>query len=284
MKIKTSTIMWLTAGIIGSWFMGITAVSLGLGSLFPAINLVAQPFVCPGGQMVNHSQNYQVSPVENVTTLTWDCVDSHSGAQTELNPWTINVYAGSFYGLLIMAAALIVFYSYRRWGSSQATEKVKKRLAWIQGISVLVIVVGVTLLNLLPVIRPLGAAPAATTLADATAASLESTYAALTLGRISDFSSTAQPLAAWNGIPILPEAVAGQQVNPGAYAFKVPVAAGTMDTILSDYRDRLTPLGWTLADSRWAGMKFTKDTRVLLVTLEPVADTESWIVTLVYVP
>jgi hypothetical protein len=281
MKISTGTIIWLILGFIWSWFMGITAVSLGVGSLFPAINMVAKPFVCPGGQVEIKSQHYQVSPVEDVTTLTWYCVDIHSGAKTELNPFIINFYAGSFYGVLIMVAVLSIVYCYRRWDPSKETEAVKKRVAWIQSIGVIVIIVGVTLFSLLPLIRSLPAAPKPTTIPDATATSLALTYEALTSKTISDFSSTDKPLADWNGIPIMPKATAGQQANQGAYAFQVPTDSGTIE---SYYRDTLKSLGWNLADSRWQGMQFTKDKSVLLVTLAPAADMESWIVTLVFVP
>jgi hypothetical protein len=293
MKIKTSTIMWLIGGFIWSWFMGITAVSLGLGSVFPAINRVAKPFVCPGGQMVINSQNYTISPVENVTTLTWYCVDNLSGAKTELNPFIINVYAGSFYGLLIFVAVLGILYFYWRWGSSKETEKVKRRVAWIQGTSIILVIVGVTLFNLMPLIRSL--TPESTTIPDATATSLASTYEALTLGKVIDFSSTDKPLADWNGIPIMPQADAGQQVNDGAYEFRVPTEYGLdMEAIESYYKGKLKSLGWTLADSRWAGMKFTRDKSVLLVTIAPTNNIEpsapsqipleSWVVTLVFVP
>ena len=283
MKIKTSTLIWLIAGFIWSWFMGITAVSLGLGSIFPGINRIAQPFVCPDGQMVNNSQNFQVSPVENVTTLTWYCVDNHSGTKTELDPFTINVYAGSFYGLLIAAAGLIILYFYRRWGSSKESEAVKRRVAWIQGIIVIVIIVGVTLFNLMPLIRSL--TPESTTIPEVTATSLASTYEALTLGKTIDFSSTDKPLADWNGIPIMPQAAAGLQVSHGAYEFRVPVTYGLdMEAIESYYSGKLKSLGWSLADSRWAGMKFTKDKSVLLVTLAPTPDAQNWIVTLVFIP
>jgi hypothetical protein len=279
MKINTSTIIWLILGFIWSWFMGITAVSLGLGSVFPAINMVAKLFVCPGGQMVNNAQNYQVSPVENVTTLTWYCVDNHSGAKTELNSFIVNVYAGSIYGLLIIVSVLIIVYFYRRWGSSTETEKVKKRVAWIQGTCIFVIIVAVTLLTLIPLIRVL--TPKSTSTPEATDTSLARTFEALTLGKINDFSSTDKPLADWNGIPIMPEAIAGQQANNGEYAFKVQEDTGTIE---SYYIDKLKSLGWNLADSRWAGMKFTKDKSVLLVTLAPATDMESFIVTLVFVP
>jgi hypothetical protein len=279
MKINTRTIIWFIVGFIWCWFMGITAVSLGLGSLFPAMNTVAKPFVCPGGQMEINPQNYQVSPVENVTTLTWYCVDIHSGAKTELNLFIINFYAGSFYGLLIIVAALIILYLYRRWDPSKETEEVKKRVASIQSISVIVIIVGVTLFSLIPLFRVL--IPESTRIPDATAASLALTYETLASKTTSDFSSTDKPLTDWNGIPIMPEAIAGQQAYNGTYTFKIPVDSGTIE---SYYSNKLKSLGWNLADSRWQGMKFTRDKSVLLVTLAPATDMKSWVVTLVLVP
>ena len=92
-------------------------------------------------------------------------------------------------------------------------------------------------------------------------------------------------LAGMNGIPIMPEAAAGQQVNYGAYEFRVPVEYGLdMEAIESYYRNNLKSLGWNLADSRWAGMKFTKDKSILLFTIAPTPDAQNWIVTLVFVP
>jgi hypothetical protein len=281
MKIKTSTIIWLLVGFIWFWFMGITFVSMGLGSIFPTMNTVAKPFVCPGGQMEINAQNYQVSPVENVTTLTWYCVDEHSSAKTELNSFVINFYAGSFYGLLSWVAVLIAWYFYRRWDPSKATAESKKRAAWIQTISVVIIIVGVTLFSLMPLFRSVTATLESTATPDATATALALTYETLTSKTTSDFSSTDKPLAEWNGIPIMPQAIAGQLVNNGMYAFKVPVDSGTIEDY---YSDKLKSLGWNLADSRWQGMKFTKDRSVLLVTLAPATDMESWIVTLVLIP
>jgi hypothetical protein len=276
MKIKTSTIIWLIVGFIWSLFMGITFVSLGLGSIFPALNTVAQPFVCPGSQMQVRSQNYQVSPVESVTTLTWYCVDEKSGTQTEVNPFTINLYAGSWYGLLIFAALLIIWYFSQRWNPSQETAGSRKRVAWIQAIAVITMIVGVTLFNLMPLFR--SAAPESAPIPDATATSLALTYEALISGAPSDFNSTDKPLANWEGIPIMPQAIAGQQVNQGMYAFKIPVDSGT---IHSFYSDKLKSLGWNLEDDQLLGMKFTKDKSILLVTFAPATDMESWVVTLV---
>jgi hypothetical protein len=55
-------------------------------------------------------------------------------------------------------------------------------------------------------------------------------------------------------------------------------------TIESYYSDKLKSLSWSLADSRWQGLKFTKEKSVLLVTFAPAIDMESWVVTLVLAP
>jgi hypothetical protein len=123
--------------------------------------------------------------------------------------------------------------------------------------------------------------PEPTPIPDATATALAVTYEALTSRTTSEFSSTDKPLADWNGIPVMPQAIAGQQVNKDTYAFKVPVDSGTIE---SYYSEKLKSLGWTLADSRWQGMQFTKDKKVLLVTFAPATDMESWIVTFVLIP
>jgi hypothetical protein len=281
MKIKTSTIIWLIVGFIWSIFMGVTATSIGLGAAFPPLNLVAKPFICPTGQM-----NYQqiVSnplPGTTYTQINWYCVDKRSGQKTELGIFPMGLYAGVIYGLLIFVVVLSAWYFYRRWDPSKATAESKKRVAWIQTIIVIIIIVGVTLFNLMPLFRSLAATPESTPIPNATATSLALTYKALISGTPSDFSSPDKPLANWNGIPIMPRAISGQQVNKGMYTFKVPVDSGT---ILSFYSDTLKSLGWNLEDNQLLGMKFTKDKSALLVTLAPATDMESWIVTLVFVP
>ena len=276
MKIKRSTIIWLIVGFIWSIFMGITFVSTGLGAYFPTLNMIAKPFVCPDGQTDVSSQNYQVSPVENVTTLTWYCVDGQTGTKTEINPLIINLYAGPFYGVLIFAAGLIIWYFLRRRKPAKETAESKKRTVWIQVIAFIVLFAGVTLFNLMPLFRL--TTTDSTPTPDATTVALALAYQTLTSGKPSDFSSTDKPLANWNGIPIMPKAIAGQQVNTDKYIFKVPVDSGAIETF---YSDTLKSLGWKLEDTRWLGMKFTKDKSTLLVTLAPATDMESWVVTFV---
>ena len=87
--------------------MGVTAISIGVGAIFPAMNLISKPFVCPSGKMETNSQYYQVSPVESVTTLTWYCVDSTTGDKTELGLFPMSLYSGLIYGLLLFAVIFV---------------------------------------------------------------------------------------------------------------------------------------------------------------------------------
>jgi hypothetical protein len=67
MKFKTSILLWT---FLWCWFMGVTAISIGFGALFPSMNLVAKPFVCPGGRMDLTKEVYNPYPGNTITTLT----------------------------------------------------------------------------------------------------------------------------------------------------------------------------------------------------------------------
>jgi hypothetical protein len=123
--------------------------------------------------------------------------------------------------------------------------------------------------------------PEPTLVADATATSLALTYKSLISGTPSDFNATDKPLANWNNIPIMPEAIAGQQINKNRYTFKVSVDTGKIHAF---YSETLKSLGWNIEDDQFLGMKFTKDKNILLVTLAPATNMQNWIVTLVSVP
>jgi len=281
MKIKANTIIWLIVGFLWSIFMGVTAVSIGLGALFPSLNYIAKPFVCPTGQMVLEENVSNPLPGTTYTILHWYCIDAQSGAKTELNPFTMNLYAGPIYGVLIFVIGLGIWYFYSRWDPATATAEAKKRVAWIQTAVVIVIVVGITLINLVPFIRSMTVTPVPTSKPDATATALAQTFQALTSGTPVAFDSTEKPLANWKGVPIMPQAMAGQQVDQDRYTFKVPVDSGT---ITDFYKNALKPLGWNLEDDEWLGTQFTKDKNRLLVTLAPATDMQSWVVTLVLIP
>ena len=269
MKINPRTFIW---PVVFIWFifMGVTAVSYGLGALYPPLNKIATPFVCPNGKMSVEEITSNPMPGTTITQIYWVCVDGKSGVPTKMADAPIHLYAGAFYGLLMFVAALMLWYLYNRW------------IAWARTLNKINFVVGIILLiliTLIPLFRSV--IPASTPIPDSTATALELTYETLTSKTTSDFNSTGKPLADWNGIPIMPEAIAGEQTGKDMYTFKIPVNSGTIE---SYYRDKLKSLGWSLADSRWQGMQFTKDKRVLLVTLAPAADLESWGVTLFLAP
>jgi hypothetical protein len=51
-KVKRSALMLgILVELIFSIVMGVTAGARGLGSLYPQLNLVARPFLCPDRQM-----------------------------------------------------------------------------------------------------------------------------------------------------------------------------------------------------------------------------------------
>lgn len=279
MKLSAGTIGFHIAAFIWSIFMGVTAVSIGLGADYPPLNLIAKPIVCPNGQMTFNGSTSNPLPGTTITQYGWYCVDSRTETSAPIDIFSIALAAGPIYGLLIEVLILIAVFLYSRWNPSTASPEARKRMGWIQGGIVGVIIVGITLFNLYPLFRSL--TPVSTSAPDSTATSVALTFQALTAGTPSAFSSTDKPLSSWNDIPIMPQATAGQQVNPTTYAFRVPVDSGTVESF---YSSTLKSQGWNLQDSRWLGMKFTKDKNTVLVTLAPAVDLQSWIVTLVLVP
>jgi len=80
---------------------------------------------------------------------------------------------------------------------------------------------------------------------------------------------TGQPVKAWNDIPIMPQATAGQEFNKSTYSFKVPAAAADVQTF---YSDQLKTLGWSSAMSALGGgqgglMIFSKGDKALTITI-----------------
>jgi hypothetical protein len=120
-KVKTSTlIIGLTVGFIFSIFLGITAGSMGLGSRFPGLNLIAAPFLCPGGKM-SYTQHVTEIGTATYWTADWFCVEGGSGAKADLDPNKVHVVVGSFYGLLIFLMLLGLTHLY--WNSSMGPAK-----------------------------------------------------------------------------------------------------------------------------------------------------------------
>lgn len=88
-------------------FMGVTAISIGLGAAFPAINTIAKPFVCPDGVLESDQQIYRPYPGKTVTTRTWFCT-SASGGKVALSAFPMSLYAGLIYGVLMFVILLVL--------------------------------------------------------------------------------------------------------------------------------------------------------------------------------
>ena len=109
MKITTGTIGLGIAVFVWSIFMGITAISIGIGALYPPANMIAKPFVCLNGQLTYEQHVSKPLPGTTYTTTTWYCVDARSGARTQLDIFPMSLYAGVIYGLLLFVLLVIIW-------------------------------------------------------------------------------------------------------------------------------------------------------------------------------
>ncbi len=80
------------------------------------------------------------------------------------------------------------------------------------------------------------------------------------------------PVSAWNGIPVMTQATAGQEFSKSTYSYRVSgVAAQDVQTF---YNDKLKAAGWGSPFSAQGGstgglMLFTKESQVLSITITP---------------
>jgi hypothetical protein len=275
MKFNRIALFWI---FVWSIFMGITAISIGFGALFPSMNRITKPLVCPRGEMELETQVYRPYPGSTITTLTWYCVDQE-GVKTELGLFPMSLYAGVFYGLLLFAAIVIGWVLYQKWESMPKSPEMQKFGTRVQQGLIIVFIAGIILLGLLPLFRSVPSDSTPTP--NATATSIALRLNELSSGQPVAFTSTEKPLDTWNNIPIMPEAIAGQAEDIYHYSFRVASDSGAIESF---YREGLKSLGWDLVNSKWLGMQFTKENRTLLVTTAPHEDLQSWVVTLVLIP
>jgi hypothetical protein len=119
--------------LIWCLFMGVTAIAIGFGAVFPSMNKIAKPFVCPRGDMQVESQNYYPSPGTTVTTRTWYCVDAVSGEKQELGIFPMALYAGLIYGLLLfIVVCLFMFISSNRSPGEAGETRLEKANAALE--------------------------------------------------------------------------------------------------------------------------------------------------------
>jgi len=116
MKFNTSALIWT---FLWSLFMGVTAIAIGFGALFPSMNLISKPFVCPNGKMDHVDQVYNPYPGTTITTITWYCIDSRGG-KTELGIFPMSLYAGLIYGVLLFLVIIVGMAILGRYGRSRS--------------------------------------------------------------------------------------------------------------------------------------------------------------------
>jgi hypothetical protein len=92
-------------------FMGMMAISLGVGTVLPEVNLVAKPFVCPDGEM-EHSTSSRMGTGRNrnakYTSSNWTCEEG-PGKSEPIGSFTIALISGPFYGfILFLPLALLM--------------------------------------------------------------------------------------------------------------------------------------------------------------------------------
>ena len=115
-KVKTSSLItWLTVGFIFSILMGVIAGARGFGSIYPQLNLIVRPFVCPNGQMT-YTQDVLEIGSATYWAATWFCTDEQSGTKQELDHNTIFLSAGLIYGIVFFIVLLVIVHLY--WNSS----------------------------------------------------------------------------------------------------------------------------------------------------------------------
>lgn len=85
------------------------------------------------------------------------------------------------------------------------------------------------------------------------------------------FDPQGTPVAEWNGIPIMPQATAGQEFDANNYSFKF---TGTAKEAADFYSSSLAPAGWspmvTSSDDQGALLIYSKDDKFLTITVTPV--------------
>jgi hypothetical protein len=88
-------------------FMGILGISVGMGAAYPPINSIAQPLVCPNGEMVSQQTFSNPLPGRTYIRASWVCVEP-SGNRTPIDSFMLSLYAGSFYGLVLFVLLTVV--------------------------------------------------------------------------------------------------------------------------------------------------------------------------------
>ncbi len=112
MKFDRGAIGTLIAVFVWCMVMGIFVISVGIGSVVPAINSIAKPLVCPAGQFSYQQVVSNPYPGGTFVTGSWTCTDAGSGSQRQFGLVQLGMIVGPFYGLLIFLLVLRPWYQF----------------------------------------------------------------------------------------------------------------------------------------------------------------------------
>ncbi len=129
MKLDKAALPSLVAVFVWCIFMGVTVVSIGIGSVLPSVNYIAKPLVGPTGQF-SYTQNVS-HPYPGATYVTggWTCTDPSSGSQAQIGLMKLGLVVGPFYGLLLF---LLLF---RPWYQFTLANQRQRRPTWTGSVS-----------------------------------------------------------------------------------------------------------------------------------------------------
>ena len=104
MKSNKATIIEVGTVLFWSIFIGVLGISIGLGALYPPLNSIAKPFICPSGQMNYQKQTTQATPNRTFYSADWTCTAGDLTSKP-INP---SPFAGVIYGLVCFPIGLFL--------------------------------------------------------------------------------------------------------------------------------------------------------------------------------
>jgi hypothetical protein len=117
----------LLALLAFSLLIGVTGGAMGLGSMYPAINLIASPIACPGRHLAYSQQTTRVGSA-TYYTAEWFCTDDASAERSRAEPYRVYMSAGLVFGVVIFAGFFVILVLY--WNSAIGPAKNRGPRLW----------------------------------------------------------------------------------------------------------------------------------------------------------
>jgi hypothetical protein len=94
----------LVTTLFWSLFIGVVGISIGLGAIYPPLNLIAKPFVCASGHLAYQKTITQATPTQTFFSASWTCTQADLSSKL-VNP---SLFAGTIYGLVCFPISLFL--------------------------------------------------------------------------------------------------------------------------------------------------------------------------------